>query len=167
MKPRAASRSASRKPPETDADMADVIPPHVPKKKPISVRLKLHKPRGKHAAKAVAMSDAAPEPPVMSKIAHILGPDVMTNLQATPMRQPAVSKIPEAPPQGNRAMHVMKVNLKGPTSLYAALTKKSAKVNLKKHLDASFQEIDKQAQRKRRVPNVKILHDLRMPIAVA
>ena len=117
---------------------------------------------------AKAAEDApAPESAAITKIAQVLAPDVLMTPKASPMRKPKMAKIPEAPPQGNRAMHVMKVNLKGPTSLYAALTKKSAKVNLKKHLTASFQEIDKQAQRKRRVPNVQTLHDLRMPIAVA
>ena len=38
---------------------------------------------------------------------------------------------------------------------------------LQKNLDAGFDDIDKQAQRKRRIPNVQTLHDLRMPIAVA
>ena len=97
-----------------------------------------------------------------------MAPDVLTVPKTTPARKPKMAKIPEAPPQGNRPMKVQKVNLKAPSSQYAALTKKKAIiVNLKKHLDAGFEEIDKQAQRKRRVKNVQIMHDLRDPIAVA
>ena len=114
-----------------------------------------------------AAPDPAPESATISKLAQVLAPDVLTIPKGTPVRKPKMAKIPEAPPQGNRQMKVQKVNLKGPSSLYAALTKKSTMKNLKKHLDTGFQEIDKQAQRKRRIPNVQTLHDLRMPIAVA
>ena len=78
-----------------------------------------------------------------------------------------MAKIPEAPPQGNRQMKVQKVNLKGVIMDYGSLKKKPLMAKLQQHLDAGFQEIDKQAQRKRRVKNIQIMHDLRDPIAVA
>ena len=166
------SRSVSHNPPPAP-DMPDVIPARLPRKTPPaplmpgSIRLKIHKARGKHAAKA-AEDAPAPESAAITKIAQVLAPDVLMTPKASPMRQPKMAKIPEAPPQGKRAMKVQKVNLKGPSKLYADLFKKNvAKVNLKKHLTASLQEINKQAQLKRRVPDVQLLHDMRMPIAVA
>ena len=161
------SRSASRKPLEADAEMSDVIPQHVPKKKPISVRLKLHQPRGKRRVAAAVAADPAPESATISKIAQVLAPDVLTIPKATPARAPKMAKIPEAPPQGNRQMKVQKVNLKGVIKDYGSLKNKPLIAKLMQNLDAGFQEIDKQAQRKRRVKNVQIMHDLRDPIAVA
>ena len=161
------SRSASRKPLGADAEMSDVIPQHVPKKKPISVRLKLHQPRGKRRVAAAVAADPAPESATISKIAQVLAPDVLTIPKATPARAPKMAKIPEAPPQGNRQMKVQKVNLKGVIKDYGSLKNKPLIAKLMQNLDVGFQEIDKQAQRKRRVKNVQIMHDLRDPIAVA
>ena len=91
---------------------------------------------------------------------------MLTVPKTTPARKPKMAKIPEAPPQGNRPMKVQKVNLKGVVKDYGSL-KKPLMAKLKKHLDAGFDEIDRQAQRKKRVKDVQIMHDMRDPIAVA
>ena len=114
---------------------------------------------------AVAVvADPAPESATISKIAQVLAPDVLTIPKATPARTPKMAKIPEAPPQGNRQMKVQTVSLKGFVKDYGSLNKKPL---MAKHFDAGFDEIDRQAQRKKRVKNVQIMHDLRDPTAVA